>query len=226
MGRPAHPWTNWRGLGVEMRRVTQHTGRNTRSRCWGASSLLLLLALPAALAGVVKIERLSPPPSDVKLLVPGLSPAINADGRFLAFTSFADSVVAEDTNHQADIFVRDRQTGKIELVSRSVGGAPANGGSVSSDGCLDVAISIHGTGTGFDPLTQQPTGNLYQFNDNARATKCGEFCPASFVNTVYTRLIGQGATPNDYVRMSQIVVLDEQCLITTWLMEISNECRG
>jgi hypothetical protein len=95
-----------------------------------------------------------------------------------------------------------------------------------SDGCLDIAVSIHGTGIGFDPLTQQPTGNSYQFNGNARATQCGEFCPSTLVDTVYTRLIGQGATPNDYVRIYQIVAFDEQCLITTWLMEISSECRG
>ena len=37
-------------------------------------------------------------------------PAISADGRFVAFTSFATNLVAGDTNFADDVFVRDRQT--------------------------------------------------------------------------------------------------------------------
>ena len=48
-------------------------------------------------------------------------PEISADGRFVAFWSVANNLVAGDTNDSADnsddIFVHDRKTGATELVS-------------------------------------------------------------------------------------------------------------
>ena len=40
-----------------------------------------------------------------------LALSINADGRQVAFTSFAENLVADDSNLDADIFVHDRQSG-------------------------------------------------------------------------------------------------------------------
>jgi Tol biopolymer transport system component len=54
-----------------------------------------------------------------------LSPSISGDGRFVAFESFADNLVPGDTNDGVDLFVRDRQSGKTELVSVGINGAPA-----------------------------------------------------------------------------------------------------
>lgn len=42
---------------------------------------------------------------------------ISADGRFVAFWSFASTLVAGDTNGAADVFVRDRLTGTTERIS-------------------------------------------------------------------------------------------------------------
>ncbi|MGJ6968623.1 S8 family serine peptidase [Streptosporangium sp. G11] len=42
--------------------------------------------------------------------------SISADGRFVAFESGATNLVAGDANGHADVFVRDRQTGKTELI--------------------------------------------------------------------------------------------------------------
>ena len=44
-------------------------------------------------------------------------PAISADGRFVAFSSDADNLVAGDTNSMPDVFVHDRSTGTTECVS-------------------------------------------------------------------------------------------------------------
>lgn len=44
--------------------------------------------------------------------------AVSTDGRFIAFDSLAPGLVAEDTNNQSDVFVRDRQ-GTTQLVSGS-----------------------------------------------------------------------------------------------------------
>ena len=66
------------------------------------------------------------------------SPAISADGRYVAFSSEASNLVAGDTNGQSDVFVHDRVTGQTWRVSVSSGGAEANAGSycyaISGDG--------------------------------------------------------------------------------------------
>jgi uncharacterized repeat protein (TIGR01451 family) len=71
-------------------------------------------------------------------------PAISADGRYVAFSSFATNLVPEDTNGFADIFVRDRVLGMTERVSVSSSGREADGDS----GILNLmgAPSISGDG--------------------------------------------------------------------------------
>jgi Tol biopolymer transport system component len=65
-------------------------------------------------------------------------PALNDDGRFVAFSSGASNLVAGDTNGIIDVFVRNRQNNITERVSVASGGAQANGRSsspaLSSDG--------------------------------------------------------------------------------------------
>lgn len=65
-------------------------------------------------------------------------PSLSADGRFVAFASYAGNLVNQDTNNQADIFVHDRQTGMIQRISVGYDGAEANGSSsfpnLSADG--------------------------------------------------------------------------------------------
>jgi Tol biopolymer transport system component len=52
---------------------------------------------------------------------------ISQTGRYLAFASDADNVVAGDTNQYPDVFVRDLWTGSNTLVSVGLNGAGANG---------------------------------------------------------------------------------------------------
>ena len=52
--------------------------------------------------------------------------SISADGRFVAFSTNASSLVPEDTNNEADIFVHDRNTGVTERISVSSSGVQAN----------------------------------------------------------------------------------------------------
>ena len=66
------------------------------------------------------------------------APAISADGRYLAFESYASNLVAGDTNNRRDVFVRDRVTELTRRVSVGRGGAQADRGSyraaISADG--------------------------------------------------------------------------------------------
>ena len=64
--------------------------------------------------------------------------SISDDGRYITFSSSATNLVANDTNGQSDIFVRDRTAKTTERISVATGGTQANGsssfGSISGDG--------------------------------------------------------------------------------------------
>jgi hypothetical protein len=65
-------------------------------------------------------------------------PSLSADGRYVAFASFASNLVPGDTNGTADTFVYDRDSDTIELVNRAADGTQGNaysiGGLLSADG--------------------------------------------------------------------------------------------
>jgi tricorn protease-like protein len=71
--------------------------------------------------------------------------AISADGRFVAFQSYASNLVPGDTNNAPDVFVHDRQTGQTTRASVSSSGAQGNSGSdwpsISADGRFVAFLS-------------------------------------------------------------------------------------
>ena len=78
------------------------------------------------------------------------APAISADGRFVAFESFATDLVADDdANGDFDVFVRDLKTGTTTLISvNRAGGGSGNGFSsapaIIADGRLVAFESVAG----------------------------------------------------------------------------------
>ena len=66
------------------------------------------------------------------------APSLSADGRFVAFGSYASNLVDGDTNQDIDVFVHDRQTGGTTRISVDSQGREANGSSgipaISADG--------------------------------------------------------------------------------------------
>jgi Tol biopolymer transport system component len=75
-----------------------------------------------------------------------VDPAISRDGRFVAFASAASNLVADDTNGQVDVFVRDLATGRTTLLSRAPDGGPADLGggepSISGNGTRVLFHSV------------------------------------------------------------------------------------
>jgi Tol biopolymer transport system component len=55
--------------------------------------------------------------------------SISADGRYVAFTSWASTLVPNDSNGLSDVFIHDRLTGVTQLVSLSLTGGVGNLGS-------------------------------------------------------------------------------------------------
>ena len=65
-------------------------------------------------------------------------PSVSADGRYVAFESMATNLVDDDTNGRKDIFVYDRETATVALVSLADDGTQGTGSSaapcISGDG--------------------------------------------------------------------------------------------
>jgi Tol biopolymer transport system component len=99
--------------------------------------VLALLAAPPALAhppGVT--QRVSVAPAGASGDADSQLPALSANGRYVAFWSFASNLVPGDTNGTSDVFVHDRSTGVTERVSVTSKGRQAVGG--DAGGVLDT----------------------------------------------------------------------------------------
>jgi Tol biopolymer transport system component len=83
-------------------------------------------------------RRVSVGPGGQQANLGSFAPAISADGRFVAFESYATNLVAGAANSRLDVFVRDRVAQVTRRVSVGPGGQQATGGSFAP------AISTHG----------------------------------------------------------------------------------
>ncbi len=89
--------------------------------------------------------------------------AINKDGRFVAFESAASDLVANDTNGQADVFVRDLQAGTTTLVSVNQSGT--NSGNDSSE---HAVLSVDGRFVVFDSRATDLASDLATSDGNGQ----------------------------------------------------------
>jgi Tol biopolymer transport system component len=101
------------------------------------------------------------------------SPAISADGRFVAFVSNAGNLVPGDTNADFDVFVHDRMTGTTERVSVDSNGAQADSASdwcaISADGRFVVFSS---TATNLVPGDTNGDYDVFLRDRQAGVTEC------------------------------------------------------
>jgi Tol biopolymer transport system component len=97
-------------------------------------------------------------------------PAISADGRFVAFWSYASNLVPGDSNRWADVFVHDRKTGTTRRVSIGSGGAQGDGGSrfasISADGSL---VAFQSDATNLAPRDSNNESDVF-VHDRKRGT--------------------------------------------------------
>jgi hypothetical protein len=91
--------------------------------------------LPISVAGTDLVSRIESRSANI---FSANSPAISADGRFVAFETSASTLVQSDTNDITDIFVFDRQAGQTTRVSINSAGVEGDSGStaaaISGDG--------------------------------------------------------------------------------------------
>lgn len=90
------------------------------------------------------------------------SARLSADGRYVAFKSYADNLVAGDTNGQPDVFRKDLVTGELVRVSMHLDGTQSldisNVESISADGRY---ISFQTYDRGFYPGRSEAFSSIY-----------------------------------------------------------------
>lgn len=134
-------------------RVMREGGRRRRRLCTLVSfgvvsaTALSIAGPPSAMSAeeLGPVRRVSVSGSGDEGDGASLAPALSADGRYVAFWSFASNLVPGDTNGVADVFVRDRRTGATSRASVNSRGVEANAGVQAGSGNPGrVAISADG----------------------------------------------------------------------------------
>ncbi len=105
----------------------------------GLFTLFVLASMVVpALAAPGDIIRISVAPDGTQANGNSYNPSISADGRYVAFQSYAKNLVIGDTNERGDIFVYDRLTGQKKRISIASDGTQGNSDayepSISADG--------------------------------------------------------------------------------------------
>ncbi len=162
--------------------------------------------------------------------VGGYVDAISADGRFVVFSSAAPGIVPEDTDEMLDVFVRDRQSGAVELVSVDSNGQPLHkwtqSPAISADGRY-VAFGAFTYVPGYDPEPQQ----VYVRDLMAETTEIVSVpdgdSPPDDANTSYAPALSADGryvvfasnspdlVPGDNNRLSDVFVRDRLTRLTT-----------
>ena len=103
-------------------------------------------------------------------------PALSADGRFVAYQSFASNILLIDNNMEPDIFVYDRQSGQTERASLTSGGQPAAGASyepaLSADGRF---VAFTSTAINLDPADADPAYDVFLHDRQSGTTELISF---------------------------------------------------
>ena len=151
--------------------------------------LLIVRQQPGAGRHQRHVRRLRPRPPDghdpsgsasaqaaPRAIATATSPAISADGRFVAFSSDATNLVPGDTNGAADVFVRDRQTGTTRAGERRAQAAPramgpATSPAISADGRF---VAFSSAATNLVPGDTNGTHDVFVRDRQTGTTRAGQ----------------------------------------------------
>jgi Tol biopolymer transport system component len=181
--------------------------------------------------------------------------AISADGRYVAFISWATNLVPGDTNGTNDIFVRDRLLGTTERASVSSSGQQANDysqePSISADGrfvAFDsaatnlVPINLHGYQHVYVRDLRNGTTELVSLSSSGQPGEWGGFGPSISGDGRYVAFISDSGNlvPGDFNGLPDVFVRDRQNATTecvsnvvgggppnyNWLLQVSISADG
>lgn len=158
------------------------------------------------------------------------APAISANGRFVAFESFASNLVPDDTNVSSDVFVHDRLTGITTRISETSSGMQADGrsyaASISADGRLvafssDASNLVLGDANNASDIfihdRDNGTTTLVSTTAADQPANGGSFSPLLSASGRYVAYTSHATNlaPNDGNGMADVFVRDLQAGTTT-----------
>ncbi|MFJ6621790.1 TolB family protein [Kitasatospora sp. NPDC091335] len=111
------------------------------------------------------VERISVAADGSRLNAPTTDASISGDGRYVAFTTAATNVVPGQVAHDSDLFVRDRWTGRTELIATD---GNSTSPSLSRDGRHLAYVS---TRTDPDPELNRPHSDVFVTDRRTRTTR-------------------------------------------------------
>jgi Tol biopolymer transport system component len=93
------------------------------------------------------------------------NPSISADGRYVAFESYASNLGPPDNGTTPDVFVRDLRTGRVFLASRASNGgpaanAPSKNPSISGDGHF---VAFDSRGSNLSPADTVHASSVFRY---------------------------------------------------------------
>lgn len=95
-----------------------------------------------------------------------VAPAISGNGRYIAFSTTADNMVAGDNNNFQDVFIYDITSGSTAIASNSADGKPGNEDSPIQQG-EKIALSFDGNWVAFSTKASNlgvPSANIVMHN--------------------------------------------------------------
>ncbi|MEU1288875.1 hypothetical protein [Kitasatospora sp. NPDC005856] len=148
------------------------------------------------------IEKVSGADDGSALNAPTTDASISADGRYVAFSTTATNVVPGQPAHPSDVFVRDRWTGRTELVTAAAvpstddqSGYGAVNPSISRDGRYVAYVSNRGDlATG---VLRRGKNNVYitdRWTHTSRLVTVGADGEAADNNSFFPTISADGAT--------------------------------
>ncbi len=153
------------------------------------------------------------------------TPALSADGRFVAFLSYSTNLVPSDTNGRTDVFVHDRQTGLTERINVDSDGNQANDESdapaISADGRFVAFVSSASNLVSSDTngrsdifVHDRQTGRTERVSVDSAGNEAddGSDAPAISANGRFVAFVSSAANlaPSDTNGRSDIFVHDRQ----------------
>lgn len=132
---------------------------------WGRVNVFASLLLVSGVTPDAITTRISQLPNGTGGNGDSINPSVSDDGSTIVFGSVADNLVPNDTNGYSDIFVTQRGSGILELVSLSTEGGQANGDSTlartSADGSLITFVS---TASNLVPNDTNGLSDIFVYN--------------------------------------------------------------
>ncbi len=103
------------------------------------------------------VSRISTDSNGIEANRASYHPSFSSDGRYVAFSSSSDNLVADDTNEWQDVFLKDLQTGLLTRVSTSPSGSQLSFASAIA------AVSRNATSVAFTSAANAVGDNVRNF---------------------------------------------------------------